>query len=115
MITSELRDGIVWITIEGELKSEDVEREVSQWLTQTDAYKGFITDLRGMTGIPSIEEQKRMEAWREQNNSGKPHAVLGRTNAMSVLLSMYVRLTKARDTRYFMNADAAVEWVNNFS
>ena len=56
MITSELRDGIVWITIEGEMVFEEVKREVGRWLAQKDAYCGFVTDLRGMTTIPSIAE-----------------------------------------------------------
>ena len=55
-----------------------------------------------------------MEAWREQNKTGKPHALLGKTNAMSALMTIYVRLTKARDTRYFMNPEAAIEWVKGF-
>ena len=114
MITSELKDGIVWLTVNGELKAEEVKREAGKWLIQKDAFSGFITDLRELTTIPNTEEQKRLEAWREQNNSGKPHAVLGQTNALGVLITIYVRLTKARDTRYFMNPKAAVDWVENF-
>ena len=115
MITSELKDGVVWLAITGELEAGEVQRKVGKWLAQKDAFSGFITDLRGLTTIPSVEEQKRLEAWRENNKSGKPHAILGRTNAMSVLITIYVRLTKARDTRYFMNSEAAVDWVKNFS
>jgi len=115
MIASELKDGIVWLTIEGELEAEEVQREAGKWLAQKDTFSGFITDLRELIAIPSMEEQKRLEAWREQNKSGKPHAILGRTNAMSVLITIYVRLTKARDTRYFMNPEAAIDWVKNFS
>ena len=114
MITSELKDGIVWLTITGELEAKQTQREIGQRLTQKDTFSGFITDLRGLNAIPSMEEQKRLEAWREQNESGKPHAILGRTNALSALVTIYVRLTKARDTRYFINAEAAVDWVKNF-
>ena len=54
MVTSELKDGIVWLTITDDLQAEQVQRKVGQWLTQTDAYKGFITDLRGMVGRTSL-------------------------------------------------------------
>ena len=114
MVTSELKNGIVWLTVEGELTSQDVMREAGKWLSQKDAFSGFITDLRQMTTIPSTTEQKELEEWRKQNKSGKPHALLGRTNALGVLIQIYVRLTKAEDTRYFMNPEAAIAWVKSF-
>ena len=114
MIRSELRNGIVWLTVEGELTLEDLKREAGQWVPQKDTFGGFITDLRGMGGIPPMSELQQMEEWRAQNKTGKPHALLGQTNALSALMTIYVRLTKARDTRYFMNEDAAVEWVREF-
>ncbi len=114
MIRSELRDGIVWLVVEGELTVDDVKREVSQWLAQKDTFSGFITDLRGMGSIPPMGELQKMEEWRKQNNSGKPHALLGQTNALSALMTIYMRLTKARDTRYFMDPEAAIEWVEGF-
>jgi hypothetical protein len=114
MVTSELRDGIVWLTIEGEMEAGEVKREAGRWLVQKDAFSGFITDLREMTSIPSTAEQKELEAWREHNKSGKPHALLGRTNALGVLIQMYIQLTKAKDTRYFMNPEAAEAWVKGF-
>ena len=114
MVISELKDGIVWLTVEGELISQDITREAGKWLSQKDAFSGFITDLREMTPIPSMTEQKELEEWRKQNNSGKPHALLGRTNALGALIKIYVRFTKAEDTRYFMNSEAAIAWVKNF-
>jgi hypothetical protein len=114
MVTSELRDGIVWITIEGEMVTKDIKREAGKWLQQKDSFCGFITDLRDMNPIPTAGEQREIEAWRERNKSGKPHALLGRTNALGALVSIYVRLTKARDTRYFMSAEAAIKWVRSF-
>ena len=113
MITSELKDGVVWLTVEGELTSQDVAREVGRWLPQKDTISGFITDLRLMTSVPSTEVQKELEEWRKQNRTGKPHAMLGRTNALSVLVTIYMRLTQAQDTRYFMNPEAAVDWVKS--
>ncbi len=93
---------------------EDVKRETSRWLAQKDTVSGFITDLRKMESIPSTGEQKQLEEWRKQNESGKPHAMLGRTNALGALITIYIRFTKARDTRYFMNPDTAIAWVKNF-
>lgn len=114
MVTSELNDGIVWLTVEGELISQDIITEVSKWLLQKDSFSGFITDIRSMESIPSTEEQKKLEEWRQQNKSGKPHAILGRTNAESVLVQIFIRLTKAADTRYFMKPESAIAWVKNF-
>jgi hypothetical protein len=114
MITSELRDSIVWLTVEGEIDSEDFMREAAKWLSQKETFSGFITDLREMTAIPSTTEQQRLEEWRKGNKSGKPHALLGRTNALGVLIQIYIRLTKAEDTRYFMNREAAIAWVRDF-
>ena len=67
-----------------------------------------------MTSIPSTEEQKKLEEWRKRNQTGKPHALLGQTNALGVLAQIYVRLTKAEDTRYFMNPGKAIAWVKGF-
>ena len=114
MITSELRDGIVWLIVEGEMTAQEVKREAGRWLSQRETFSGYITDLRQMTSLPSPNEQKEMEEWRKQNESGKPHALLGRTNAMGVLSSIYIRLTKAEDTRYFMDPESAIAWVTDF-
>ncbi len=114
MITSELKDGIVWLTVEGDLTWQEVAREAGKWISQEQAFSGFITDLRGMASIPSMVEQKRMEEWRQQNKSGKPHALLGRTNALGALITIYVRFTKAADTRYFMDPEEAINWIKNF-
>ena len=114
MITSELKDGIVWVTVDGEMEPQVMMREVGKWLPKKDAFSGFITDLRKMSPTPSMEIQKDLEAWRKKNNSGKPHALLGRTNALSVLVQMYVRVTKAANTRYFMNPYAATAWIKSF-
>ncbi len=114
MVTSELREKIVWITVKDELTAQEVTRIVGRWLLQKDSFHGFITDLCEMKPIPSTTEQKKLEEWRQRNNSGKPHALLGQTNALGVLIKLYVRLTKAKDTRYFMNPRAAVDWVKSF-
>ena len=114
MITSELRDEIVWVTIDGALFAEEVANAISPWLTQADLFQGYVTDLRKMTPIPSIAEQKAVEGWRKQNATGKPHALLGQTNALGAIFQIYVRLTKAENTRYFMDSDAAVDWVKNY-
>ena len=114
MVTSELKDSIVWLVVEGEMSFEGVMREAGKWLSQKDAFSGYVTDLRKMTSIPSSEEQKKLEEWRASNESGKPHALLGRTNALGVLVKMYISLTKARSTRYFMSPEAAVSWVKGY-
>ena len=114
MLTAELKDGIVWLTIEGEMVAQDVKREANKWLSQKDTFSGFITDMRQMTSIPSASEQKELEEWRKQNKSGKPHALLGKTNALGAFVQIFIRLTKAKDTRYFMNPDNAISWIKSF-
>ena len=68
-----------------------------------------------MTPIPSLAEQRAVEEWRKQISTGKPHAILGQTNALGALYKIYVRVTKAETTRYFMDKDAAVEWVKSYA
>jgi hypothetical protein len=114
MVTSELEDGIVWLTVEEKLTAEDVKREAGKWLSQKETFSGFITDLRAMTVKPSLGEQRKLEEWRKQNKSGKPHALLGQTNALGALAQIYIRFTRAKDTRYFMDPEAAVAWIKNF-
>jgi hypothetical protein len=104
----------VWLIIEEGVTAQDVAREAGKWLSQKDTFGGFITDLRGMRSIPSLDEQREMEEWRKQNKSGKPHALLDRTSALGALIQIYVRLTKAADTRYFMDSEAAIAWVKSF-
>ena len=111
MVTSELKDGVVWLTVEGELTAQDVMHEAGKWLSQKDAFSGFITDLREMTSPPSADEQKKLAEWRRQNSPGIPHAMLGRTNAMGVLLQIYTRVTNTTALRYFMDPEAAIAWV----
>jgi hypothetical protein len=114
MVTSELRDGIVWIIIEGQLTAQDIIAEATKWQSQTDALSGFITDLCEMTSFPSSDEQKKLAEWRRHNNPGVPHAMLGRTNAMGVILQIYARVTNTKTLRYFMDPEAAIAWVKGF-
>jgi hypothetical protein len=32
-----------------------------------------------------------------------------------VLIKIYIRFTKAADTRYFVDSEAAITWVKNFA
>jgi hypothetical protein len=114
MITSELRDGIVWLTVVGRLTVEDVKREAGKWLPQKDTFSGYITDLRMMTGSPSMVERERLEAWRKQNKSGKPHAMLGPDTLVASMVKAYIHFTKAKDTRYFTDVEEAIAWVKGF-
>jgi hypothetical protein len=111
MVTSELKDGIIWLTVEGEMTAQDIIVEANKWRSRTDAFSGFITDLRQMTSLPSQDEQKTLGEWRKENDPGKRHDMLGRTNALGVLIQIYSRLTKAGDMRYFMDPEAAIAWV----
>ena len=111
MVTSELRDGIVWIIVEGQMTPQDIISEANKWRSQTDALNGFITDLRQMTSIPSPNEQQILAEWRRENSPGIPHAMLGRTNAMGAMLQIFTRLMNTEAFRYFMDPEAAIAWV----
>ena len=78
----------MWLTVEGDMIFYDIKHKAGKWLSQKYVFSGFITDLRKMTSIPSTIEQKRMEKWRKQNQSGKPCAFLGRTNALGALIKI---------------------------
>jgi hypothetical protein len=114
MIKSELKDGIVWLTVVGKLTAEDVKREAGKWLPQKDTFSGYITDLRMLTSSPSIFEREKLEEWRKQNESGKPHAMLGTDNVMASIIKAYIRITGAKDTRYFTDVEEAIAWVKSF-
>jgi hypothetical protein len=111
MVTSELKDGIIWLTVEGEMTAQDIIAEADKWRSRGEEFSGFITDLRQMASLPSQDEQRILGEWRKENDPGKRHAMLGRTNALGVLIQIYVRLTKAEDMRYFMDPEAAIAWV----
>jgi hypothetical protein len=114
MVTSELKDGIVWLKVVGKLTFQEAIQEVSKWLPQKDTFSGFITDVRKLTGVPSALEKHQLETWRQQNKSGKPHAILGKDNVMSLIVKLYIRSTRAKDTRYFTDAQKAINWIKNF-
>jgi hypothetical protein len=67
-----------------------------------------------MMSLPSSDEQKKLAEWRRQNSPGIPQAMLGRTNAMGVMLQIYTRVTNTKALRYFMDPEAAIAWVKGF-
>ncbi|MBN2414535.1 hypothetical protein JXO52_01770 [bacterium] len=113
MITSKLEDGVVWFIIDGDLRADEMVPETDKWLTRLDEYAGYITDIRKMGRAPAIEK-KKMEERRQQNNTGKPNAILGRDDAMAILAKIYVHFTGARDTRYFTDPEEAKKWLKSF-
>jgi hypothetical protein len=105
----------VWLVVVGKLTVQDVMHEAGKWLPQKDTFNGFITDLRKVTGGPSMPEKKKLEEWRKQNRSGKPHAFLGMDNVMALIIRLYIRSTQAKDTRYFTDVEEAVDWVKSYN
>lgn len=112
MITSQLRDGVVWLTVDGELLAKDMIAETNQWLLRKGEFAGFISDVRKMTACKSAEKLK-LEEERKRNKSGKPNAILIKDDAMSAVVKIYMRLTGAEQTRYFTSEREAVAWLKN--
>jgi hypothetical protein len=84
MITSRLEDGIVWYTIDGELKADELIPETEKWLSRQNEYFGYISDVRKMTKATS-HDKKRIEEQRKLNQTGKPNAILLKNDAMAVI------------------------------
>jgi hypothetical protein len=114
MVTSELKDNIVWLYFEGALNAEEAMAEISQWLPIKDTFDGFISDIRKMTDQPAAD-QKKLEEWRKANGSEKPNAILAKDNIMAVLARVYIRFTRAESTRYFTDAETAKAWIREFA
>lgn len=113
MVTSKLEDGIVWYTIEGEMKADEMIPETDKWLSRQDEYCGYVSDVRKMTKATSYDKQ-RMEEQRRKNNTGKPNAILLKDDAMAVIAKIYIRFTGARDTHYFTDEEKAKAWLKSF-
>lgn len=114
MITSKLEDGIVWYTIDGELKADEMIPETQKWLNRQDEYIGYISDVRKMTKASSYDKQ-RMEEERRKNKTGKPNAILLKDDAMAVIAKIYIKFTNAKDTRYFTDPEIAKAWLKSFT
>ena len=114
MFTSQLKDRVVWLTVTGEFLADDLMGQVSKWLPRLNEFDGFITDMRQTEGSPSPAEQKKAEEWRKKNNTGKPNAILGKDNGMSMLVKIYVRFTGAKNARYFTDETEAINWIRSF-
>lgn len=113
MITSRLEDGILWYTIEGELKADELILETRKWLSRRDEYCGYISDVRKMTKASSYDKQ-RIEDEREKNKTGKPNALLLKDDAMAVIAKIYIKFTGAKDTKYFTDEESAKNWLKSF-
>jgi hypothetical protein len=111
MVVSWLDHEIVWLRIEGNLRADEIVNETLKWLnTRPNDYVGYIIDVRKMTGRSPLEEQKMEEA-AKRTNSGKVRAVLGKDEAFSMIVKIYIRFTKAEGVRYFTDENVARAWV----
>jgi uncharacterized membrane protein len=110
MVTGKLENEILWIVLKGNLVADEVIAETNKWVPQNEQYIGMVTDIREMGDSPAIE-QKKLEAQRKQNNLNKPNAILGQDNAMSAIVAIYIRFTRASNTRYFTDAEEAKKWI----
>ena len=112
MITSRLEDGIVWFTIDGELKANEMIPETEKWLSRRNEYCGYISDVRKMTTASALDK-KLIEEQRKSNNTGKPNAILLKNGAMAIIAKVYINFTKAENTKYFTNPEKAIEWLKS--
>jgi hypothetical protein len=114
MIVSWLDHEIVWLRIEGEFLADELIHETNKWLhNHPNDFLGYIVDVRKMTTRKAAEQQKA-EAAAKQNKSGKVRAVLGKDEAFSMAIKIYVRFTGAEGVRYFTDENEAREWIMSF-
>lgn len=114
MVKTKLEDMVLWITIEGDLKADEVIVEFNKWIPRKNEFIGLITDVRQM-GASSAVDQKKLADQRRKNNLNKPHAILGKDSAFSVLVDIFVRFTRSENTRYFSDPEKAKEWLRSQS
>jgi hypothetical protein len=113
MVKVELVDNIQILTIKGELNADEVLKEAEKLSTYRTSIIGQITDIREMTAQP-IADQKKLEMARKAQPHQVPNAILGKDNAMSSLVRIFINFTKAGDTKYFTDLEEAKAWIKSF-
>jgi hypothetical protein len=110
MVSSELKDRVVWMIVDGPLLADEFIRETDKWISRPDEYDGYITDVRKMTTASAVDK-KRIEERRQQNKTGKASAILVRDDFMGTLAKIYIDFTKASDTKIFQDPEKAAIWI----
>lgn len=111
MVTSQLQDRIVILSVEGELSADEVHAELLNWYeTKLDDFDGYIIDLNRMTKHPAIE-QRKAAAYEKKLPSNKPHAIVGKDEKIARLINIFERFTKASFVKYYTNHEDAKAWI----
>lgn len=112
MVTADLKDGIIYIKLDGNITYEEFLEAVDPIFASGEKYIGFISDGRKMTTInPAI--QHKLEQHHQMNNAEKPNAIL-MNPGKKVVADIYTKFTRAKNTAVFTNEDEAVKWVNSY-
>lgn len=114
MVTYKIEDGVLWVVVDGQLNAEELIEAGNKWMQEKDDYVGAVTDIRKMTSQPATE-QKKVEEWRKEQDTGRPNALLGSSGAMAALANIYIRFTGAKDTRFFSDPEKAKAWAKSFA
>ena len=113
MVTSKLKDRVVWMIVEGKLLADEFIPEAEQWLSRLDEYDGYCTDVRKMTTSTAVDK-KRIEERRKQNATGKASAILVKDSFWWTLAKIYINFTQASDTQIFTDPEKAKAWIQGY-
>ena len=112
MITAEIKEKIIHITIVGELSYEEFNAVVDPLTKSGQPYVGYLSDGREMTRYRSVKDQLRLAERHKQSDPEKRNAILMAQNGMSAIAKLYLRFTGDVNTRVFTNRKEALAWVH---
>ena len=111
MVTSQLEDRIVILSVEGELSADDVHAELLHWYeTRLNDFDGYIINLNQMTKHPALE-QRKAAAYEKKLPANKLHVIVGKDEKIARLIKIFERFTKADFVKYFTDQQEAKEWI----
>lgn len=111
MVTAELKNDIIYILLNGDVSYDDFLKAVDPILKSGQKYIGFISDGRKMTTInPAV--QHKLEQHHQTFNADKPNAILMNSDGKKVIADIYVKFTRAANTKVFTTEEEAINWVN---
>ena len=112
MINSQKEGPILYMDIEGEFSAKDIAVEATKWMQEHHDIIGYIVDISKMTSHPALE-QRKAEANYKKQNPNVLRAIVGKDDASSRFLRIYMRFTKAEKMQYFTSREEAKTWIMN--
>ena len=110
MINAQKDGPILYMDIDGEFSAKDIAEEASKWMQEHRDIVGYIVDITQMTKHPAME-QRKAEANYKKQNPNVLRAIVGKDDAASRFLRIYMRFTKAENMHYFTSKEEAKTWI----